>query len=69
MLNHIALHCVPMQIGWYFDKRDQRCVRTFMKRPVKLPAQFERSTSLADTLPVSAPCICVTYPLNPGATP
>ena len=54
MLNHIALHCVPMHIGWYFDKRDQRCVRTFMKRPVKLPAQFERSTSLSDTLPVSA---------------
>jgi len=25
-----------------------------MKRPVKLPAQFERSTSLSDTLPVSA---------------
>jgi hypothetical protein len=30
------------------------CVRTFMKRPVKLLAQFERSTSLSDTLPVSA---------------
>jgi len=30
------------------------CVRTFMKRPVKLPVQFERSTSLSDTLPVSA---------------
>ena len=25
-----------------------------MKRPVKLPVQFERSTSLSDTLPVSA---------------
>jgi hypothetical protein len=25
-----------------------------MKRPVKLLAQFERSTSLSDTLPVSA---------------
>ena len=24
MLNHIALHCVPIHIGWYFDKRDQR---------------------------------------------
>lgn len=29
------------------------CVRTFMKRPVKLPVPFERSTSLSDTPPVS----------------
>ena len=30
------------------------CVRTLMKRPVKLLAQFERSTAFSDTLPVSA---------------
>jgi hypothetical protein len=29
MLNHIALHCVPIHIGWYFDKRDQRLCQNF----------------------------------------
>jgi len=41
MLNHIALHCVPRQIGWYFDKRDQRLCQNFYEaachvaRPVR----------------------------------
>jgi hypothetical protein len=39
----------------FVDASDYRhCVRTFMKRRVKLPDQFERSTSFADTLAVSA---------------
>ena len=37
----------------------QHCVRTFMKRLVKLPVQFERSTSLSDTPPFSAVCTSI----------
>jgi hypothetical protein len=35
MLNHIALHCVPMHIGWYFDKRDQRLCQNCVTCPPK----------------------------------
>ena len=46
--------CVRKNIEMYGVSESANCVRTFMKRPVKLLAQFERSTSLSDTLPVSA---------------
>ena len=35
MLNHIALHCVPIHIGWYFDKRDQRLCQNCVTCPPK----------------------------------
>src|SRR6185295_13513589 len=35
MLNHIALHCVPLHIGWYFDKRDQRLCQNCVTCPPK----------------------------------
>ena len=43
----------PTHIDWYLDKRDDVRVRTFMKRPVKLPVQFERAATRSETRPVS----------------
>jgi len=40
MLNHIALHCVPIHIGWYFDKRDQRLCQNCVTYPRKPPGQY-----------------------------
>jgi len=37
MLNHIALHCVPIHIGWYFDKRDQRLCQNCVTYPRQPP--------------------------------
>jgi hypothetical protein len=47
MLNHIALHCVPMHIGWYFDKRDQRLCQNCVTYP---PKPWGNTVIYGDTL-------------------
>ena len=47
MLNHIALQCVPIHIGWYFDKRDQRLCQNCVTYP---PKPSGNTVSYGDTL-------------------